>query len=318
MVVTAPADGSTECTTGSLRNILTSRSMFLSRVAENSIRCPSASTCLSRATTCGMKPMSAIWSASSSTVIATSSRRQSPRSMRSLSRPGVATSTSAPRRSDPAWRLIDMPPTTVATRRFTDVAYGVSASVTCCASSRVGTRTMASGACGWARRPAVRASRARPKARVLPEPVRPRPRMSRPASEFGRVAPWIGNGSVTPCAARVLSSAAGMSSSSNSSTAGSAGVRVSGRANSPPWAGAALRRGVPRPDPRGFDAARSVPRPLAGRLRFGRSWRSKRVIRNYPPGGFLGFCRLLRTAGCAPQDASTEQLSRGASAPGRE
>ena len=45
--------------------------------------------------------------------------------MRSLRRPGVATTTSAPRRSAPDCRLIDMPPTTVATRRFTAVAYGV-------------------------------------------------------------------------------------------------------------------------------------------------------------------------------------------------
>ena len=41
--------------------------------------------------------MSAIWSASSSTVISTSSRRQTPRSIRSPSRPGVATMISTPR-----------------------------------------------------------------------------------------------------------------------------------------------------------------------------------------------------------------------------
>ncbi len=312
IVVTAPADGSTECTTGSVRNIFTSRSMFLSRVAENSIRWPSGSTCLSSATTCGMKPMSAIWSASSRTVMATSSRRQSPRSMRSLSRPGVATRISAPRRRVADCLVIDMPPTTVASRRFTAVAYGVSASVTCWASSRVGTRTMASGARGSARRPAVRASMASPKARVLPEPVRPRPRMSRPASEFGRVAPWIGKGSVTPCAARVFSSAAGMSRSAKASTEGSAGVTVSGRANSP-CGGVARRRpagleppwpreppcgrergAVPRP----FDGACAPwpawprPRPRAGRERGVRSWRSELVIRNCPPGGFLGNCRM--------------------------
>ncbi len=117
--------------------------MFLSSVAENSIRCPSGRTCFSSAVTCGMNPMSAIWSASSRTVMVTWSSRQSPRSMRSLSRPGVATSTSAPRRSCPACLLIDRPPTTVAIRRLTAVAYGVSASVTCWASSRVGTSTIA-------------------------------------------------------------------------------------------------------------------------------------------------------------------------------
>ena len=40
--------------------------------------------------------------------------------MRSLSRPGVATTTSAPPRSAPACRPIDIPPTTVASRSFSD------------------------------------------------------------------------------------------------------------------------------------------------------------------------------------------------------
>ncbi len=117
MVVTAPADGSTEWVTGSLRKRLTSRSTLRSRVAENSIRCPPSATCSSSLTTCGRKPMSAIWSASSRTVIATSSRRTSPRWIRSSSRPGVATSTSVPRRTWLDCRVIDMPPTTVVIRR---------------------------------------------------------------------------------------------------------------------------------------------------------------------------------------------------------
>ncbi len=90
--------------------------MLRSRVAENSNRWPAAGVWSSSEVTCGMKPMSAIWSASSSTVTATRSSRQAPRSMRSLSRPGVATTTSAPARSALAWRSADMPPTTVASR----------------------------------------------------------------------------------------------------------------------------------------------------------------------------------------------------------
>ena len=39
-------------------------------------------------------------------------------------------------------------------------------------------------------------------ARVLPEPVLPRPRTSRPASVSGRVSTWIGNGVVLPSAVR--------------------------------------------------------------------------------------------------------------------
>ena len=63
------------------------------------------------------------------------------------------------------------------------------------ASSRVGTRTRPRG-CGRAGPddPASLMIMGRPKARVLPEPVRPRPSTSRPASASGMVAAWIGNG----------------------------------------------------------------------------------------------------------------------------
>ncbi len=90
---------------------------------------------------------------------------------------------------------------------------------------------------------------------VLPEPVRPRPSTSRPASEFGRVAAWIGNGAVTPSRVSVASSAAGMSSSPKVSTAGSAGVVLTGSANSPctepPWRprGGPDGRRPPEPEP---------------------------------------------------------------------
>ncbi len=222
--------------------------------------------------------MSVIWSASSRTVIVTSPRAQSPRSMRSLSRPGVATTTSAPERSAPACRPIDMPPTTVADLRPTARAYGVSASVTCWASSRVGTRTRASGRRGSARRPAVRASRARPNASVLPEPVRPRPSTSRPAREFGRVAAWIGNGSVTPWSLRAASMRAGRSSSAKVPTAGSAGVTVLGRANSPPWGAAAGRR--PEAGERPAERERRGPSPERRR-----SWVRVRFMGNLPRYG---------------------------------
>ncbi|CAM5361299.1 hypothetical protein SNARM312S_08285 [Streptomyces narbonensis] len=221
--------------------------------------------------------MSAIWSASSRTVIATWSRRQSPRSMRSMRRPGVAMRTSAPRRSAEDCREIDMPPTTVVIRRRRAPAYGVRASVTCWASSRVGTRTSARGAVGSARRPAVRARSARPKARVLPEPVRPRPRTSRPAREFGRVAAWIGNGSVTPCSPRIRRRPSGMSRSEKEATAGSAGVTVSGGVNSAGGGGAVGRR--PPREAFGCDV------DFAGAVRGPRLWgRSERVMRAFLAG----------------------------------
>ena len=85
---------STECTAGSLRNRRTSTSTALSRVAENSIRWPSGGVASSSRRTTGRKPRSAMWSASSSTLISTSPRWQCPCSMRSASRPGQATTMS--------------------------------------------------------------------------------------------------------------------------------------------------------------------------------------------------------------------------------
>ena len=46
-------------------------------------------------------------------------------------------------------------------------------------------------------------------ARVLPEPVLPRPSTSRPASVSGRVSTWIGNAVVLPSAARTATRGAG-------------------------------------------------------------------------------------------------------------
>src|SRR5687767_15832012 len=48
------------------------------------------------------------------------------------------------------------------------------------------------------------------KAMVLPEPVRPRPRTSRPARVSGRVLTWMGNGVSIPCAVRVSARALGV------------------------------------------------------------------------------------------------------------
>ena len=202
-----------------------------------------------------------------------------------------------------------MPPTTVATRRFTAVAYGVSASVTCWASSRVGTRTRASGACGSARRPAVRASSARPKARVLPEPVRPRPRTSRPASEFGRVAPWMGKGSVDALRGEGLQQRGGHVQLGEGLDGGQRGGQGLRQGELAARAGAVLRRAGALPDPR---VCRLRPVRAAapfGRLRAGRSWRSGAGHTELPSWGIPG---VLPTAVdclmCAP-DASTEQVS---------
>ena len=48
-----------------------------------------------------------------------------------------------------------------------------------------------------------------PNARVLPEPVRPRPRMSAPAKASGRTAAWMGKGASMPAAVSTAASGAG-------------------------------------------------------------------------------------------------------------
>src|SRR6478752_8497429 len=82
------------------------------------------------------------------------------------------------------------------------------------ASSRVGagTRRMRRpGLRKWAAsRSASLATSGMAKAMVLPEPVRPRPRTSRPARVSGRVLTWMGNGSTIPWAVRVSARALGV------------------------------------------------------------------------------------------------------------
>ena len=82
------------------------------------------------------------------------------------------------------------------------------------------------GGAAWARPPARRDSSARPKARVLPEPVWPRPSRSRPARVSGRVAAWIGNGAVKPPAVSARSTGSGRPSSAKD------GIPVSGTVHS--------------------------------------------------------------------------------------
>ncbi len=71
--------------------------MALGMVAENSTVWRWLGTAARTLRIAGRKPMSSIWSASSSTTVSTPSRRTTPVFMWSSSRPGVATSTSTPR-----------------------------------------------------------------------------------------------------------------------------------------------------------------------------------------------------------------------------
>ena len=152
-----------------------------------------------------------MWSASSMTVISTASSETWPWPMRSSSRPGQATTTSTPRRIAETWGPWPTPPKTVREVRPRRCASGVIASSIWATSSRVGARIRARGRLGCGRRwpAASRVSSGSTKAIVLPEPVRPRPSTSRPASESGSVAAWMGVGVVMPRAASTSTRGAG-------------------------------------------------------------------------------------------------------------
>ncbi len=150
-----------------------------------------------------------MWSASSITLISTSPSWQWPCSMRSASRPGQATTISVRARRAATCRLWGVPPKTVTTVSPTAWASGARTACTWLASSRVGTSTRPRGrqAMVWPSAKAVTSGMEN--AIVLPEPVRPRPSTSRPASASGSVAAWIGNGVVIPTSASTLTTGAG-------------------------------------------------------------------------------------------------------------
>jgi len=99
-----------------------------------------------------------------------------------------------------------MPPAISTDDNPTLRARGEMVALICMANSRVGESTTASGRPRFALRLSRRVSNAKAKASVLPEPVRPRPRTSRPAIASGNVAIWMGNGSAKPEWERALAS----------------------------------------------------------------------------------------------------------------
>ena len=242
MVSTEACTGASECVAAFRRYARTSESTSRSSVALNSRRWPFGFVMSRISRTTGRKPMSAIWSASSSTVMETSDRSTEPRLTRSISRPGVATSTVTPRSRARTCLAYGMPPAMRRTLSPVPCASGARVSLTCMASSRVGTSTSPRGRWGAARRPESRVSSASPKASVLPEPVCPRPRMSRPAMASGRVAAWIGNGSVIPPRVRTGTRSGCTPSSANVGVLGTADKGASIRddwrvSNGRPWFG---------------------------------------------------------------------------------
>ncbi len=144
--------------------------------------------------TSGMNPMSSIRSASSITSSLQSAIRMRPRSNRSSSRPGVATSTSTPFSSAALCSSMLSPPMSSAWVRLRYFPYFTNCSATCSASSRVGSRMSERGMRALAREPLRMSIIGRVKPAVLPVPVCAQPRTSRPISTMGIACCWIGVG----------------------------------------------------------------------------------------------------------------------------
>ena len=108
--VTVAVLDATSWYTGSVSSWRIRRSTSPSRVAEKSIDWCGRTRWRSSHSTWGVNPMSAIRSASSSTTVSIWPRSISPRCRRSMSRPGVAITTSSPARTDLTWASMLVPP----------------------------------------------------------------------------------------------------------------------------------------------------------------------------------------------------------------
>ncbi len=119
-----------------------------------------------------------------------------PRPNRSISRPGVAISTSTPFSSAANWSPIDTPPISKAIESLWLAPYFSKFSATCAANSRVGSRMRLRGIRArlrpWARMSIIGST----KLAVLPVPVCAMPTMSFIISTGGIACAWIGVGSV--------------------------------------------------------------------------------------------------------------------------
>ena len=142
--------------------------------------------------TWGKNPMSAMRSASSTTTISSLATDTACRSIRSMSRPGVATMMSKPALIFLIWASMGAPPYTGARSSRRHRASGRSSLATCKASSRVGTRIRPRTQ--WESARERFSTMGRPKARVLPDPVLALPHTSLPTSASGMVRVWMGNG----------------------------------------------------------------------------------------------------------------------------
>ena len=177
---------------GSLRNWVVSRVISGGMVAEKNRVWRFGGVSLKMRSMSGMKPMSSIRSASSTTISSTPFSIILPRSNRSSRRPGVAISTSTPLFSAATWSPIDTPPISRTQLSLVPLAYFSKLIATWSASSRVGASTSARGIRARARPLDRRSMRGRVKAAVLPVPVWAMPSTSRPARATGMAWAWMG------------------------------------------------------------------------------------------------------------------------------
>ena len=165
-------------------------------VAEKSRVCRFCGTFFKINSMSSRNPMSSIWSASSSTTVATSLSASVRRSRWSMTRPGVPITIWTPWWSARSWRSIGWPPYTGSTtirgmcaRRFEN------SSAIWIASSRVGQSTIA---CTTRFEGSIFSMMGIPNAAVFPVPVCAWAVTSRPAWMRGMASAWMGEGSSKP------------------------------------------------------------------------------------------------------------------------
>ena len=181
---------------GLVRNVFASFSIGGGMVALNSIVCRFSGSLEQMNSMSGMKPMSSMRSASSTTRSSQPLSRILPRSNRSIRRPGVAIRTSTPSFSAFTWSPICTPPINRAIFRSWLTPYFSKFSATCAASSRVGSRISERGIRAR-RRPFARMSiMGSTKLAVLPVPVWAIPIRSFIIRTGGIASAWIAVGSV--------------------------------------------------------------------------------------------------------------------------
>ena len=194
MVSEVVAWRATSTRTGLCRKVSVIRVISGAIVAEKNSVWRVKGTSLKMRSMSGMKPMSSMRSASSTTMICTPVSISLPRSKWSSRRPGVAISTSTPRSMSLSWSLKLTPPIRSAIESLRCAEYFSNCSATWAASSRVGASTRLRGMRARARPLERWQSIGSTKAPVLPVPVWAMPSTSRPSSACGIAWTWIGVG----------------------------------------------------------------------------------------------------------------------------